>query len=165
MKRYKYPYIRYNRFDVVKVNAPTMASVLFLSRHILIFLLIGLALGRARVAGGNAYAGLVEPVYMLSDLPALLVFLAMMARHPKSGRSVRLIWHAGPYLLLVSALGYFALLVRQLGPDPTRYVWPIWVVVGATVVAVGYIFLSGYARDVFREFPDARLDDAGERKK
>ena len=164
MKRYKYPYDRYNRFDVVKVNLPSAASVLFLCRHVLAFLIIGFAFRRAHVSLSDAFGGAVEPVYMLSDIPALLVCLAMLARHPSSGRLVRMAWRLGPYLLLVSAAGYLALLVRELGFDPAHFGWAVWAMVLGTAASVAYVFLSPYARDLFREFPDPVPDHGGSAK-
>lgn len=165
MQRYKYAYSRYNRFHVVKVNLPTAASVLFLSRHILTFLFLGIAFSRTHIAVNDAFGGLFEPVYMLSDIPALLVFLAMLARHPNSGRLARAAWRLGPYLLLISAAGYLVLLGRQLGFAPGSFGWAAWAMILGTAAAIAYVFLSPYARDVFREFPDAALrDDAPKRK-
>ena len=164
MQRYKDPYDRYNRFHVVKVNLPIAASVLFLSRHILTFLFLGIAFSRTHIAINDAFGGLFEPVYMLSDIPALVVFLAMLARHPNSGRPARIAWRLGPYLLLGSAVGYLALLGRQIGFGPGNFGWAAWVMVLGTAAAIAYIFLSPYARDVFREFPDAALRDDAKRK-
>jgi hypothetical protein len=161
MKPYKYPYDRYNRFDVVKVNLPSAASILFLSRHILAFLIIGFAFRRAHVSISDAFGGALEPVYMLSDIPALLVFLAMMARHPSSGRLTRSAWRMGPYLLLISAGGYLALLFHEIGLDAAHFGWAVWTMIFGTVAAVAYVLLSPYARDLFREFPDPALDGDG----
>jgi hypothetical protein len=165
MKPFKYSYDRYNRFDVMKVNLPSAASVLFLSRHVLAFLIIGFAFRRAHVSISDAFGGALEPIYMLSDIPALLVFLAMMARHPSSGRLVRFAWRMGPYLLLISAGGYLALLFREIGFDATHFGWAVWAMIFGTAVAVAYVLLSPYARDLFREFPDAALENDGSKKR
>lgn len=165
MKRYKYSFDRYNRFDVVKVNLPSAASTLFLCRHVLTFLIVGFAFRRAHVSLSDAFGGTLEPVYMLSDIPALLVCLAMLARHPSSGRLIRMAWRLGPYLLLISGAGYLTLLVRELGFDPGRFGWAVWAMVFSTALSVAYVFLSPYARDLFREFPDPALAHDGPTKK
>jgi hypothetical protein len=165
MDRYKYDYSRYNKFDVVRVNALTAAAVVFLSRHLIAFLVLGIALGRARLHVESAFSGLLEPEYMLSDLPALLVLLAMLGRHPKGGRLTRLIWRSGRYLLLISAAAYIVLLGRQLGLNPAHYSWAAGLMVAGSAAAAGYILFSPYARDLFREFPDAALNDDGTRKR
>jgi Protein of unknown function (DUF2919) len=164
MSQYKYDFSRYNRFAVVKVNALTAAAVLFLSRHILTFIVLGIALSRTRLHIQDAFAGILEPRYMYSDVPALLVLLAMLGRHPKSGSVIRLLWRSGRYLLLISAATYLVLLARQLGPDPMRYGWMVWLMILGSTAAVGYIFLSPYARDVFREFPDPEPSEDDRRR-
>jgi Protein of unknown function (DUF2919) len=157
MKRYRYPYHRYNRFDVLRVNPATIGAVLFLSRHVLTFLVLGIALSRAPASGREAFSGILEPIYMLSDIPALLVFLAMLARHPKTGRALRLVWRSGPLLLPGSTLIYLGLVIRQVGSDPANYGWLLGAVIAGALVASTYVVLSPYARELFREFPDPSL--------
>jgi hypothetical protein len=163
MKRYKYPYSRYNRFDVVRVNAFTAAAVLFLSRHVLTFLVIGIAFSRAQPDSKSAFSGLFEPVFMLADIPALPVLLAMFARHPKSGRLLRVAWRCGPWLLLASAAIYLGLLFRHISDNPAPHGWIIWAMISGTILSIAYVFLSPYARDLFRQFPDRSLaeDETG----
>jgi len=165
MTRYRYPYHRYNRFDVPRVNALTVAVVLFLSRHVLAFLILGIALSRAPLGARNAFSGLFEPIYMLADIPALLIFFTMLARHPKGGRLPRLIWRGGPLFLLASALLYLGLVVRQIGLEPTPLHWPMWTMIAGTILSAAYALLSPYARDLFRSFPDPSLTDDGTRGK
>ena len=43
MKLYRYPYWRYNEFGVIKVNLLTIFATLFMARHALGLLLIGMA--------------------------------------------------------------------------------------------------------------------------
>lgn len=159
MTRYKYAHDRYNRFDVLRVNALTAAAVLFLARHVLTFLVVGIAFSRVGPGPAGAFSGLFEPIFMLADIPAVLVLLAMLGRHPKSGRSLRLIWRAAPFLLPLSAAIYLFLVARQAGADLGRHGWMLWGMIGGTVLSAGYILLSPYARAAFREFPAA---DAGE---
>lgn len=158
-----FPFHRYNRFGVLRVNAFTALSVLFLSRHVLAFIVLGIALSRADPSSREAFRGLLEPVYMIADGPALLVLLAMLSRHPKSGTTLRLLWRGGRWLLAASAVLYFGLLVRQLGPEPARYGWAIGSMATGTLLSAGYVNLSRYARALFRDYPDASLaqEDAG----
>ena len=163
MKPYRYPYDRYNRFGVLRVNPATIGAVLYLSRHVLTFLVLGIALSRAPADGREAFRGILEPVYMLADIPALLVLLAMLARHPKTGRVLRLVWRCGPVLLFASTLFYIGLVMREVGIDPARYGWLLGAMVGGAIAAAAYVLLSPYARALFREFPDPSLaeDAAG----
>jgi hypothetical protein len=159
MTRYKYPYDRYNRFDVLRVNLRTIAAVLFLTRHMLTFLIIGLAFSRMPPDSRSAFGGLFEPVFMAADIPALLVFLAMLARHPKSGRLARIVWRGGPWLLLASAGLYLGLLLREPAVVAAPHGWTYWAMIAGTALSVGYVFFSPYARDLFRQFPDPGLAD------
>ena len=157
MKSYKYHYWRYNEFDVVKVNLLTVLATLFMARHALALLIIGMALrgGRSgKIEAAGAFDGLIEPIYMTADIPAMLVLLAMICRHPKSGTAIRFIWRGAPYLLLASTVIYLALLINLIGFDVAGYGWPVWLSIGGTAAAVGYVFLSPYARDLFRQFPE-----------
>ena len=162
MTTYKYHYRRYNEFDVLKVNLPTLATVLFFGRHVLGLFIIGMALRGGRSGStdsGDAFSGLFEPIYMLSDIPALLLLIAVLARHPKSGKVVRYIWRAGPYLLLLSAGLYFGLLVDQMGLALSTYGWAVWLSMAFTVAGLVYVFAAPYARDLFRQFPAPESDN------
>lgn len=166
MKTYKYNYRRYNEHDVLKVNLPTLAGVLYLSRHVLGLFVIGMALrgGRSgKIEAGGAFDGLFEPIYMVADIPALLVLLAIFCRHPKSGRSVRLIWRTAPYLLLLSAVLYLGLLADQIGLNVAALTPAIWMSVVLTIAVVGYVFAAPYACDLFHQFPESQTEDDASR--
>lgn len=165
MNQTKYDFTHYNRFAVVRVNALTAAAVLFLSRHVLAFIVLGVALSRTRLHVQDAFAGILEPQYMYSDIPALLVLLAMLGRHPSSGKPIRLLWRSGRTLLLISAGAYLFLLGRHLGPDPMRYGWMVWLMILGSAAAIAYIFLSPYARAVFREFPEPETGEDQRQKR
>jgi hypothetical protein len=157
MSAYKYHFSRYNAHQVLRVNLPTVFATLFLARHVLLVFFISMASRAGRLGGASghgAFSGLIEPIYMIADIPAVLVFLAMLARHPKSGAAVRIVWRCGPYLLLASALTYGYLLFDTIGWTPARYHWPVWASLLGTAAAAAYVFLSPYARDLFREFPE-----------
>ena len=164
MPQFKYHYRRYNEFDVLKVNLPTVAGILYFCRHVLGLLIIGMALrgGRGgRIDTGGAFDGLLEPIYMLADIPALFVLLTMMCRHPKASRLFRLIWRASPYLLLTSAVMYFGFLADRIGVDLGQYGAAVWTSIAATVTVVVYVFAAPYARDLFRQFPAAAEETDG----
>ena len=87
MKPYKYHYRRYNEFDVVRVNLFTILAAIYMARHALGLLFIGMALrgGRSgKIEAKGAFDGLIEPIYITADIPAMAVLLAMICRHPKS---------------------------------------------------------------------------------
>lgn len=164
MTRTHYPFHRYNRFDALKVNLPTIGAMLFLSRHVLTFLVLGIALMRMPGDGRAAFGGLFAPVYMLADIPALLVLLAMLARHPKTGRILRAVWRCGPLLLAASALTYLGLAAPELGAGLTRRGWIPAVMAAGTVAAAAYALFSPYARALFRSFPAPEPPEDGSRR-
>ena len=69
------------------------------------------------------------------------------------------VWRCGPLLLFASALLYLGLVLRQVGTDPARYGWLLGVMIAGTVLSAAYALLSPYARELFRGFPDAGLND------
>ena len=160
MARYKYAHDRYNRFDVLRVNALTVVAVLFLARHVLSFIVIGIAFSRIGPGPASAFSGLFEPIFMLADIPAILVLLAMLSRHPKSGRIPRFIWRAGPFLLVVSAVTYLGLVAHQTGGNIAQHGWMLWAMIGGTVMSSAYVVLSPYARDLFRGYPAPEADES-----
>lgn len=159
-----YPFERYNRFDALRINFLTICAVLFLSRHVLTFLVLGIALSRMPGEGKAAFGGLFEPVYMLADIPALLVLLAMLARHPKTGRVLRAVWRGGPFLLAASALTYLTFAVPALDAGRLRHGWIPGIMVVGTVIAAAYVLLSPYARDLFRSYPAPEDTEGGSRR-
>jgi hypothetical protein len=158
-----FPLSRYNRYGVLRVNLMTVLAILFLSRHVLTFVILGIALSRAHPSSRDAFNGLFEPIFMLADIPALFVLLAAVSRHPKSGKALRIIWDFGSWLLLGSAAIYVGLLARKMGDDPARYGWMAWTMVAGTAVSAAYVTVARYPRALFHQYPDASLaeDDTG----
>jgi len=158
-----FPLVRYNRYGVLRINLMTVIAILFMSRHVLTFVILGIALSRAQPSSRNAFSGLFEPIFMLADIPALLVLLAAISRHPKSGMTLRIIWRGGAWLLLGSAAIYLGLLSRQMGDDPARYGWTAWTMVAGTALSAVYVIIARYPRTLFRQYPDASLaeEDTG----
>lgn len=160
MKTYKYPYYRYNEYDVLKVNWLTIFAILFMNRHILGISIVGMAFSRG---GGintrGALNALIDPVFMLADIPAFLVVLAMITRHPKGGAMVRAIWRHARFFILMSTILYFLLLVYSFGLSLEFYNVYVCVSMVGAISATLYVFLSRYARDVFRDFPERQIEE------
>lgn len=163
-KSYKYHYRRYNEFDVVKVNIPTIAATLFMARHVLGLFVIGIAFSRTSFDTRGAFNDLFDPILMLADIPAIFLLLAMVSRHPKSGAAIRGIWRHGPHLLLASAVIYVVLLIDLVDLDVARLGWAVWLSIAVTAAAVTYVFASPYAHELFRQFPEAPDDGQGPAK-
>ncbi len=156
----RYDFIRYNRYGVLRPSLGLWLSLTFLCRHVITILLVAMAAGRGMQGGNNAmdmsdFGHLVTPIFMLSDLPALMLLLALAARLPTAGVLPRAIWRAGRLLLLLSILAYAGLIVRH---------WPAvgisgfavadWLGFAGTSAIALYVLGSTYLADLFREFPD-----------
>ncbi len=155
-----YDFIRYNRYGVLRPGAGLWLALVFLCRHIMTILLVAMAAGRGPQGGAEGidlsdFGHLVTPVFMVADLPALALLLALAARLPTASALPRLVWRAGRPLLLVSVLVYSALIVRH---------WPAagvaglaagdWLGFAGTLAVAVYAATSPYLADLFREFPE-----------
>ncbi len=156
-----YDYRRYNQYDVLKPHWGFWLTILFLSRHIAGFLLIAIS-GRTGGKGGGvsqdaidlgAVISLIEPIYMIADIPALALFYALGARLPKSGAAVRWVWGAGRHLLLAAIVIYLTLFALTRGLDIAAYGATTWINMGLNALVVAYILRSRYLRDLFGTFP------------
>lgn len=155
----KYHYTRYNQYDVLRLNWAYWLITLFQARHLTLLLLIGVSAGRTGAGPHNpALAALLDPVFFVSDLPAMLLLLVAGARLPKSGRLARVLWGRGRYLMLSSSGLYLALLVWQQGAGLARFQPVTWGLAALNLLVMGYVMRSAYLRDMFAQFPDPDWD-------
>ncbi len=156
-----YHYTRYNQYDVLSLNWVYWMITLFLSRHLILLMLIGVSAGRSGAGPRNpALAALLDPVFFVSDLPALMLLFVAGARLPKSGKKTQVLWHRGRYLLLSSSVLYLGLLLWQQGFDVAGFQPVTWVLVALNLTLIVYVMKSAYLRDLFSQFPkpDAESD-------
>lgn len=150
----KYHYSCYNHYDVLRLNWAYWAITLFLSRHVILFMLISISAGRGGGGPRNPeLAALLDPILFVSDLPALLLLFLAGARLPKSGRATRFLWRQGRILLLSSLALYVALLLWQQGFDVLGFEPVSWGLFGLNLILMVYVMKSGYLRDLFQQFP------------
>jgi hypothetical protein len=155
MKRISaYPAHRYDEQAVLKIPLPLWLTILFLVRHVVLVLLSFLP----RSGEAMSYLrDLVDPLFLLGDLPATLVLFAATRRKPDAPGWVRKLWHKGKPMLAASALLYLLLLSASL----TISARPFFSMVNeALIVSVlmhlailVYLSRSPLVRDVFSEFP------------
>lgn len=151
----KYDYTRYNQYDVLRLNWAYWMITLFLSHHLLLLMLIGVSAGRGGGGPRNpALAALVDPVFFVSDLPALILLFTAGARLPKSGKLPRFLWRQGRYLLLSSSTLYLGLLSWRQGFDLFGFQPVTWGLIVINLILMAYVMKSGYLRDLFSQFPD-----------
>lgn len=149
----KYSFRLYNKYDVLRPNWMFWAIVVFLSRHLIFFLLLGASHGRRGGTPNPAAGALVEPLYFIADFPAIILFLVLGARLPGGRTLSRFIWRNGWRLLLSSAVLFFCLLVWKEGFDLTALHPVNWVTGLINALVIGGLLKSSYLKDLFREFP------------
>jgi len=151
----KYHYLSYNRYDVLRPSARFWIVALFLSRHLVLLIFLGVSHGKTGGGPPNpAVAALIDPLFFISDVPALALLCTLGARLPASGRPARFLWRNGRLLLLASCVLYVGLLSWQQGPDLAGWHPVTWGMAAATVLVAAYVLLSRYLRDLFAQFPD-----------
>ena len=72
---FKYNFLRYNQYGVLRANWPLKFCLIFLCRHM--FLLLALIAMQFKGGGGREMAyltPLLDKAFIISDLPALAVF-------------------------------------------------------------------------------------------
>ncbi len=155
----KYDYTRYNQYDVLSLNWVYWMITLFLSRHLILLMLIGVSAGRGGAGPRNpALAALLDPVFFVSDLPALMLLFVAGARLPKSGKRTRVLWRRGRYFLVSSSVLYIGLLLWRQGLDVAGFQPVTWGLVALNLSLIAYVMKSAYLRDLFSQFPDPDAD-------
>lgn len=150
----KYDYTRYNHHDVLRLNWAYWGITLFLSRHLILLILLGVSAGRTG-AGPRIpeLAALLDPVLFVTDLPAVMLLFVAGARLPKSGAAPRYLWAKGRYFLLASCLLYIGVLLWQQDMEVAGFVPLTWGLIALNVGVMAYVLKSRYLKDLFSEFP------------
>jgi hypothetical protein len=153
-----YPLERYDRHFCLKAPFHLMLAMLYAARHIFIVLLAYSP--NPRLASAFAFMQpLASPLYVLTDLPAILVLLAWSRRRPEAGLFWRRLWRHGRTLLTVSLGLHFAFLTYFQGAqawhtheylDSSRLVL---VSLGLDLLVVYYLWRIRVVGDVFADFP------------
>jgi hypothetical protein len=153
-RRPTYPSFRYDPGLVLKVPPTLWLLMLFLVRH---FVLVGLTFTPRGGSTVSYLRDLVSPLFLVSDLPALLVLVAAARRRAGATRPIRALWSRGRVLLGASAVLYLVLLAASLWASGQ----PLDLAVNEAVVAsvcahllvLVYLVRSRLAKDVFEDFP------------
>lgn len=155
-----YPANRYDEHLVLKVPPMLWLAMLFLVRHAILILLSYLP----RTGDAMLYLrDLVEPWFLLADVPAALVLFAAVRRKPGAMDWICATWRSGRLLLGTSALLYLILLAGTMALS-ARHLLSIVnealiLSVFLNLAVIAYLGRSPLVRDVFGEFPlDATPD-------
>lgn len=157
-----YHYRRYNQYDQLRPHWGFWLTILFLTRHIAGFILVSMSgRGGGRVGVGResidlgGVMSLIEPIYMIADIPALALLYALGSRVPKSGAAIRWAWCAGRALIIASVAVYLALFALTRSADVAAFGSATWASLALNALVVAYVLGSDYMKDLFRQFPAA----------
>lgn len=157
---FKYHFMRYNQYGVLRPNLPFILSLLFLSRHIL--LLIALGGMQIKRSGGSAMEHIIpllDRSFIISDLPAAAILFMMLARRPTAQASARWVWRHGRNLIFCSVGLYLVIVTIRNGFVFSQYAPVEWAMIVTNVMVAVYAGVSEYLRDLFNEFPPPPADD------
>lgn len=152
----RYPYYRYDHRGTLRLRLVDWLWLGFLGRHVLFTVILAAAQGKGTGGGaiGANFAFLIEPWFMIADIPAICLLLAAANRVPKSGDALRFVWRNGARVVTLSAVlyaGIFAWLAQQ---GETRLDWIAWISLGLTLAFATYAWFGRYPRDLFASFPE-----------
>ncbi len=151
---FKYNFLRYNQYEVLKAPWPLKFCLIFLCRHMV--LLLALVAMNFRGGGGREMtylAPLLDKAFIISDLPALAVFFVIGARRPESKNLYRWIWRNGRPLVLASVALYLGIVTLRNGLVLSNYAAVEWAMIAGNAVVAFYAWRSEFIRDLFHEFP------------
>ncbi len=146
-----YEYSRYNHHGALRVNWVLWLVLLYMTRHTLVLALLVFASSRGQTPLG--FSALFEPVYMISDLPALALMLAMGARVPNAGKAARAVWRHGRQIILDSIAIYFVLFIWKHWGAIGRLDPILWGNIFVNLFIAGLVMRSRYLADLFNDFP------------
>ncbi len=157
-----YHYRHYNQYDQLRPHWGFWLTMLFSVRHIAGFILVSMSgRGGGRVGVGReaidlgGVLSLIEPIYMIADIPALVLLYALGSRLPKSGAAVRWVWGAGRPLIIASVAVYLALVALTRGADVAAFGPATWASLALNALVVAYVLGSKYMKELFGQFPAA----------
>lgn len=155
----KYDYLSYNRYDVLRLNWLYWVIVLFLTRHIVVLMVLGFARGKSGAGPSNAaLASLIDPLFFVSDVPAIILLMVTGARLPSGKKTTRSLWKNGRYFMSASCFLYIALLLWQQGAQILSAHPLTWVLMAVNVGVVVVTWRSRYLKDLFDQFPEPEAD-------
>ena len=152
---FKYHYLKYNRFHVLRPNFFVRIIWAFYLKDLFLAFVVGASTFKARGASKQAAVilDISNPRFMLASLPIVLLCYALAHRQPMAGRRIRWIWRNGQHLILTAALMNSAMVLMSY---QRFFVDGGWILMGALVInifTIIYVYRSEEVRDLFTEFP------------
>ena len=153
----KYSADHYDEGFLLKVPSLLWLAILYGIRH---YFIVGAAFLMPMDIVTLPWINMQSNAYfMLTDVPAALVLLAIGHRTPEGLQIMRTVWKNGRWLLVLSYLAGIALFAyanRETLADPDA--WDFGAGLAVLVIdfaCLAYLLGSGLVRDVFRDVPPA----------
>lgn len=157
---YKYHFLSYNQYGVLRPNWPLKLILAFLCRHVVLLVAFGSMAFKGRMGSDLQYLlPLLDKAFVIADLPALLVLYAMGSRRPDAGAFCRWVWRNGQIWVFGSVGLFLVITVIRHGVAGTPLSAIEWAMVAANIAVVFYVGRSDYIRDLFDQFPPAPESD------
>jgi len=153
----KYSTFHYDENLLLKVPPLLWLSILYGIRH---FFIVGAAVLMPMDIVTIPWINFqTSPYFMLTDLPAVFVLLAIGHRVPDGLSLMRRIWMHGRWLLISSymaGIAVFTYVNKEVMTDPGSWDFldGLFVVI-IDFAFVGYLLRSELVRDVFKDFPSS----------
>ncbi len=152
----KYSALYYDERLLLKVSPLLWLSILYAIRH---FFIVGAAVLMPLDIVSIPWLNLQANAYLiLTDIPAVLVLLAIGHRISSGLKFMRRVWMHGRWLLIasyVTAIAAFTYVNKEIMTDPSSWDFPDGTLVLIIDLAfAGYLIGSGLVRDIFKDFPE-----------
>jgi hypothetical protein len=147
----KYHWANYNEYQVLKVPGFLLLAMIYLLKHLVIFVLPLISQIPAFIQFAHTHFSL--PL-LLSSTPVIPLIISWLRRVPQT-RSliIRRIWQYGRLLLITSLLSELILIIlfNMVGQYKMDETWLLFLYLD--LVFIIYVLKSQRVRDVFAQFP------------
>jgi len=156
-EKFKYEYWRYDKHFVLKPPLALKISLVVLCKDLILSLLLGATNFKSRGSSlGSDAADIVQPVFIISALPAAALFLAMVSRDPKAGFLVRTLWKNGKILISLSVAIYLLLFGLVFGFRLDNYSMIQLITLLSYFMIFAYCWKSSLLTDALLDFPSVK---------
>lgn len=165
MSQLRYPSFFYDEKFVLKVSLLLKLTIFYGLRHAFMVFLAFMPSPKT----GSSYSWmqhLIDPIFLITDIPVLLVAVAWANRHETAGPFWRKLWGMGRWLLALALVSHSTLLLTLQGQqifanlDSDGAYSLIFVILD--MVFLAYVLGSPRVKDIFADFPAPPSDDATE---
>jgi hypothetical protein len=150
----RYPYYRYDFRGTLRLRFLDWAWLGFLARHVLFVVVLAVSSTKGQDGSvGKVFGALVEPWFLIADVPAILLLTVAANRVPKAGWAARFVWRHGRWFVALSVLLYAGILAWLAIEDATTIDPIAWASLAASVAVAFYAWFGRYPKDLFASFP------------